>query len=95
MAIRTGHEILGVVENMSWYEAKDGTKEYVFGRGGGGKLAEQLATELIAQIPLGQPENHPAEPDYTPSIYKAETPIGKLYMEMAERVDDKCKHSQA
>ncbi|MFM1654497.1 P-loop NTPase [Brevibacillus sp. B_LB10_24] len=95
MAIRTGHEILGVVENMSWYEAKDGTKEYVFGRGGGGKLAEQLATELIAQIPLGQPENHPAEPDYTPSVYKAETPIGQLYMEMAERVDDKCKQIQA
>ncbi len=90
MALRTGHEILGVVENMSWYEAKDGSKEYLFGRGGGAKLAEQLATELLAQIPLGQPDNHPAEPDYSPSIYKADTPIGKLYMELAERVHQKC-----
>lgn len=90
MAIRTGHEILGVVENMAWYEAKDGSKEYVFGRGGGAKLAETLSTELLAHIPLGQPENHPAEPDYSPSVYKPETPIGKLYMELAQRVVEKC-----
>jgi ATP-binding protein involved in chromosome partitioning len=91
MAIRTGHEILGVVENMAWYEAKDGSKEYVFGRGGGAKLAEQLSGELLAQIPLGQPENHPQEPDYSPSVYRQESEIGKLYMEMAERVIENCE----
>jgi ATP-binding protein involved in chromosome partitioning len=91
MAKRTGHEILGVVENMAWYEAKDGSKEYVFGRGGGAKLAETLATELLAQIPLGQPENHTAEPDYSPSVYKAQSPIGKIYLDMAKRVMEKCQ----
>lgn len=91
MAKRTGHEILGVVENMAWYEAKDGSKEYVFGRGGGAKLAEVLACELLAQIPLGQPENHPSEPDYSPSIYKQDSSIGKLYHEMAKRVAAKCE----
>ncbi|GAA4723907.1 Mrp/NBP35 family ATP-binding protein [Brevibacillus fulvus] len=91
MAIRTGHELLGVVENMSWYEAKDGSKEYVFGRGGGAKLAEQLATELLAQVPLGQPDNHPAEPDYSPSVYKEQSPIGQIYRELAERVIAKCE----
>lgn len=89
MAIRTGHELLGIVENMAWYEAKDGSREYVFGRGGGAKLAEQLSTELLAQIPLAQPDNHPAEPDYSPSIYKQDSAIGKLYMELAERVVQK------
>jgi ATP-binding protein involved in chromosome partitioning len=91
MAKRTGHDILGVVENMAWYEAKDGSKEYVFGRGGGAKLAETLAAELLAQIPLGQPDTHPAEPDYSPSVYKADSPIGKLYLAMAKRVMEKCE----
>lgn len=91
MAMRTGHEILGIVENMAWYEAKDGSKEFVFGRGGGAKLAETLACEMLAQIPLGQPENHPQEPDYSPSVYKQDSPIGKLYLEMAQRVIDKCE----
>ncbi|MFD2615179.1 Mrp/NBP35 family ATP-binding protein [Paenibacillus gansuensis] len=87
MAIRTEHEILGVVENMSYYECSAcGTKDYVFGRGGGGKLAESLHTELLAQIPLGAPDNHISEPDFAPSVYKSDTKTGLLYDELAKRV---------
>lgn len=87
MALHTNHEILGVVENMSYYEcSKCGEKEYVFGRGGGAKLAGELHAELLAQIPLGQPDNHPSEPDFSPSVYKADTPIGRMYAEAAERI---------
>ncbi|SFM34569.1 ATP-binding protein involved in chromosome partitioning [Paenibacillus sp. 1_12] len=86
MAIHTEHEIIGIVENMSHYNDSSGEKAYVFGRGGGGKLAEELHTELLAQIPLGAPDNHPAEPDYSPSVYKAESETGKLYTELAQKV---------
>ncbi|WP_339372736.1 Mrp/NBP35 family ATP-binding protein [Paenibacillus elgii] len=87
MAIHTEHEIIGVVENMSYYACgKCGNKEYVFGRGGGGKLAEELHTKLLAQIPLGVPDNHVAEPDYSPSVYKADTETGLIYRDMAEQV---------
>nr|WP_280874980.1 MULTISPECIES: P-loop NTPase [unclassified Paenibacillus] len=87
MAIHTNHEILGVVENMSYYTCgKCGNKDYVFGRGGGGKLAEELHTSLLAQIPLGVPDNHVAEPDYSPSVYKADTETGQIYKDMAEQV---------
>lgn len=89
MAIRTNHEILGVVENMAWYQAKDGSKEFLFGRGGGAKLAEQLGTELLAQIPLGQPDTHPADPEYSPSIYPVDSSIGTLYKDLAQRVVEK------
>ncbi|MFB6366582.1 Mrp/NBP35 family ATP-binding protein [Paenibacillus elgii] len=87
MAIHTEHEIIGVVENMSYYACgKCGNKDYVFGRGGGGKLAEELHTKLLAQIPLGVPDNHVAEPDYSPSVYKADTETGLIYRDMAELV---------
>lgn len=87
MAIHTEHEIIGVVENMSYYACgKCGNKEYVFGRGGGGKLAEELHTKLLAQIPLGVPDNHVAEADYSPSVYKADTETGLIYRDMAEQV---------
>ncbi|CAM3086495.1 Mrp/NBP35 family ATP-binding protein [Paenibacillus sediminis] len=92
MAIQTKHEILGVVENMAYYEcSKCGEKDYIFGRGGGGKLAEMLHTDLLAQIPLGAPDNHVAEPDFSPSVYKPTTKIGALYDEMAANVIHKCE----
>src|SRR5215510_374419 len=32
--------VLGIVENMSYFVAPDGQRHYLFGRGGGEKLAE-------------------------------------------------------
>lgn len=86
MAVRTNHEILGVVENMAYYTDKTGEVAYVFGRGGGAKLAEELHTELLAQIPLGAPDNHVSEPDYSPSIYKADSETGQRYAQMAKSI---------
>lgn len=88
MALKTDHEILGVVENMAYFQSKvTGEKEYVFGTGGGQKLAEELETEILAQIPLGQPDVN--EEVFAPSVYDAEHPIGKIYMDMAQQVIDK------
>lgn len=90
MAARTNHEILGVVENMAYYECSScGERDYVFGRGGGAKLAETLNTELLAQIPLNAPDNLPTEPDFSPSVYGADTSVGKMYIEMAECIVDR------
>lgn len=48
--------VLGVVENMSWFTPEElpNNKYYIFGSGGGKKLAEISKTTLIAQLPLVQ-----------------------------------------
>ncbi|KYD11060.1 Mrp/NBP35 family ATP-binding protein [Heyndrickxia sporothermodurans] len=85
MALKTEHELLGVVENMSYFESKvTGEKEYVFGRGGGKKLAEELRTELLGQLPLQQPDWD--EDDFAPSIYAEDHPLGKIYGDIARKV---------
>lgn len=90
MAIHTDHDILGVVENMSYFESKEtGNKEYVFGRGGGVKLAEELNTDLLGQLPLMQPDWN--EDDFAPSVYGADHPLGRIYEEMAKKVIEKTK----
>ena len=43
------------------------------------QIGGELHTELMAQIPLGAPDNHPSEPDYSPSVYKADSETGKLF----------------
>ncbi|OCS88034.1 Mrp/NBP35 family ATP-binding protein [Caryophanon tenue] len=87
MALQTDHEILGVVENMSWHESKTGEREYVFGKGGGPKLAEELRTELLGQIPLGQPDWN--DEDFAPSVYAENHPTGQLYLNIAQNVINK------
>lgn len=85
MALRTDHEILGVVENMSYFESQlTGEKEYVFGQGGGEKLADELQTELLGKLPLAQPDFN--ENDFAPSIYQVEHNLGKIYLGIAEKV---------
>lgn len=85
MALKTDHEIIGVIENMAYFESKlTGEKEYVFGQGGGEKLAEELKTEVLGQLPLGQPDWN--EDDFAPSIYQEDHKLGKIYLEIAEKV---------
>jgi ATP-binding protein involved in chromosome partitioning len=52
MAQRSFMPIIGVVENMSYFESPEGTRFPIFGEGGGERLAKRLATQLIAQIPI-------------------------------------------
>jgi ATP-binding protein involved in chromosome partitioning len=46
--------ILGVIENMSWFTPEKHPDEvyYLFGKGGGHKLAKEFDTMLLGQIPL-------------------------------------------
>lgn len=43
--------ILGIVENMSWLE-QNGSRQYLFGQGGGRRMAEAHKTAFLGEIPL-------------------------------------------
>ena len=46
--------VLGIVENMAWFTPAEHPDEkyYIFGNGGGKRLAEALGVDTLAQIPL-------------------------------------------
>ncbi|HWC21456.1 MAG TPA: Mrp/NBP35 family ATP-binding protein [Flexivirga sp.] len=58
IALQTKQRVAGVIENMSWMELPDGTRQEIFGSGGGQQVAESLTrsigapVELLGQIPL-------------------------------------------
>jgi ATP-binding protein involved in chromosome partitioning len=52
MAAKVDLDVIGVIENMSWFHGDDGTRYELFGSGGGEELAAQLGVPLLAQIPL-------------------------------------------
>ncbi|MEM1222467.1 MAG: Mrp/NBP35 family ATP-binding protein [Verrucomicrobiota bacterium] len=43
---------IGVIENMSYLEGPDGSKQPLFGEGGGAITAEYLETPLLGQVPI-------------------------------------------
>ena len=46
--------ILGLVENMAWFTPLQHPEEkyFIFGNGGGVRLAEEMGVDLLAQVPL-------------------------------------------
>ena len=82
---RVGVPVLGIVENMSYFECPHcGKPSAIFGTGGGRRLAEELELPLLGEIPLypsvrsGGDEGAPivaAEPDSPAARALAETAV--------------------
>ena len=82
MAKSLHHNILGVVENMSYYiNPVNGVNDAIFGSGGGEAVADQLNVELLAQLPIGQPQNALSK-----SIFAIDEEIGINYLGLANKV---------
>lgn len=78
-AIQMGHDIVGVVENMSYFINEcNNEREYIFGSGGGEEVAKKLETNLLAQIPIGQPKKT--------FIYSLDEIQGKMYYKLAQDI---------
>lgn len=83
MAMNNNHQIIGVVENMSYFQPPDSDKKYyIFGKGGSEELASSLQTEVIAKLPIIAPK----EDDFEPSIYKEGSVLYEKYKDLAEKV---------
>lgn len=47
--------VLGLIENMAWFEGDDKKRYYIFGEEGGVREAEYMNVPLLAQIPIDMP----------------------------------------
>ena len=84
---RVGVPIIGVVENMSWYEMPDGAKLPIFGSGGGARLALELGVPLLGEIPLYQPVREGGDAG-TPIVIGAPgSPAARAMIAIAESID--------
>ena len=60
IALQTHQQVVGVVENMSWWEQPDGSRVELFGSGGGEALAASLSrltgtdVPVLGQVPIDQ-----------------------------------------
>jgi ATP-binding protein involved in chromosome partitioning len=52
MARKVNLDVMGVIENMSWFRCDHGEEYRLFGEGGGEELAADLGVPLLGQVPL-------------------------------------------
>lgn len=85
MAKKTNLKVLGVIENMAYFET-GGEREYIFGRDGGKDLAKKLNVAFLGEIPLmtsireGADSGKPIASDGTPDQMK-------MFKSIAQQID--------
>ena len=52
IALQTHQRVAGVIENMSWLELPDGSRQEIFGSGGGQAVADSLTRSIGAEVSL-------------------------------------------
>ncbi len=81
--------ILGVVENMSFFLDSAGVRHEIFGRGGGARIAEFAKAPLLGQIPIDSLVREWGD-NGTPIVQAAPTSApAKAFREIAERLADR------
>lgn len=76
MLVKVNVDVLGIVENMAGFVTPEGKRYEIFGCGGGKKLAGELNTPLLAEIPIdigirqGGDEGLPAAADENSGCYQ-------------------------
>ena len=88
--------ILGVVENMSYFTPAElpDNKYYIFGQGGGSKLAQTLGVSFLGEIPLVKSISDSGDAG-RPIVLEEGGVMNSAFMEMARRVAQQVSISNA
>jgi ATP-binding protein involved in chromosome partitioning len=86
MALKVNQDIIGVVENMSWFTGDDGKKYPIFGEGGGAALAEELDVPLLGRVPLVPEVRAGADAGEPIAIADPESEAAKSFAAIADQI---------
>jgi ATP-binding protein involved in chromosome partitioning len=81
---RVSVPVLGIVENMSYFEcARCHERHAIFGEGGGARASEELGVDLLVQVPI-QPDVVSAGDEGKPTVVSApDSAAAKAFVELA------------
>lgn len=78
--------VLGIVENMSYFESAPGQRHYLFGKGGGQKMAQEAGVPFLGEVPI-DPRVTECGDQGEPIVRRfPESPVAKAYVKLAETV---------
>lgn len=87
MAEKVDLQVIGVIENMSWFTGDDGKRYDLFGSGGGEALADELHVPLLARIPLVAALREGGDTGHPIVTVDPDGEVGQAFATLAERLD--------
>ncbi len=78
--------ILGLVENMAWFEDATGARTAIFGEGGGEALAVELGVPLLAQLPLDPALRKASDAGVPLVVAQPDHPLSRRFTDLAQRL---------
>jgi ATP-binding protein involved in chromosome partitioning len=88
--------ILGLVENMSWFDCpSDGKRYFLFGREGGAREARRMHVPLLGQIPLAEPVREGGDEGEPVALRGAEDSLAAPFHTLAVGVIEACQRQTA
>ena len=89
MAKRSFIPLLGVIENMSYFENNEGKKYTIFGDGGGDNLAKQFGLDVLAKIPISEDTNSDADSGAPLLLQQKDSPTKLALQKLVETISEK------
>ena len=83
---KTGVKILGLIDNMSYFEGDDGKKYKIFGEGGVKKTAEEFNKEFLDHLPLNEDLRTSADNGEPLTYSTPDHKISKIFIGIAEKI---------
>ncbi len=84
---------LGIIENMSYYVNPDGTKEYIFGQGGGEKLSKELQIGFLGEIAINTQIRKGGDEGNPVVLRNPDSEESKRFIEIARNLAETIKES--
>ncbi len=78
--------VLGVVENMSYFECAHGEKYFIFGNGGGEALASRYDVPFLGAVPIAMSIREGGDLGIPVVVSDPQSPQAKAFMQVAQNV---------
>jgi len=89
MAKRSFIPLLGVIENMSYFETNEGKTFNIFGEGGGSSLANQFSIPLLSSIPISEDTNNEADDGNPLILQEKNSPTKRELLKLVKTIEEK------
>ena len=83
---KLGVNILGLIENMSYFNGDDGKKYNIFGEGGVKKTAAEFKKEFLGEIPINSDVGKSGDTGIPIVEENPEHEISKIYLDFANKI---------